>query len=105
MHQNLRKSRKSQGVNPIFTINKKKSIRYNYVEKFCGICNPILTCKEAYVTFTGRYDIFFEVMVNALHELNKILFLRELSDIGGIGSTKTCVLLSSNTKYHKLPDI
>lgn len=108
MYQNLRKSRKRQGVNPILTINKKKpkkSIRHNYVEKFCGICNPIFSCKDAYVTFTGRYALFFEEMVNSLHELNKILFLRELSDIGGIASTKTCVLLSPNTKYLKLPEI
>jgi hypothetical protein len=75
------------------------------VEKFCEICNPILTCKEAYVTFTGRYDLCFEVTVNSLHELNKILFLRGLSDIDGIASTETCVPLSSNTKYFKFPHV
>jgi Lrp/AsnC family transcriptional regulator for asnA, asnC and gidA len=52
---------------------------------------------------TGRYDLFFEVMVDSLNELNNILFLRDLSNIGGIDKTETFILLSSNTKYFKLP--
>lgn len=52
---------------------------------------------------TGRYDLFFEVMVDSLNELNKILFLRDLSNIGGIDRSETFILLSSNTKFFKLP--
>jgi len=75
------------------------------MEKLCETCNLLLTCKEAYVTFIGCYDLSFEVTVNSLPKLNKILFLRELSDTGGIASTKTCVLLSSNTNYFKFPHV
>lgn len=51
---------------------------------------------------TGRYDLFFEVMVDSLQDLNEVLFLRDLANIGGIASTETFVLLSSRTKYLKL---
>jgi Lrp/AsnC family transcriptional regulator for asnA, asnC and gidA len=54
---------------------------------------------------TGRYDLFFEVMVDSLNELNNILFLRDLSSIGGIDKTETFVLLSSRTKDFKLPRV
>jgi Lrp/AsnC family transcriptional regulator for asnA, asnC and gidA len=52
---------------------------------------------------TGRYDLFFEVMVDSLNELNDVLFLRDLSSIGGIDKSETFILLSSRTKYFKLP--
>ncbi len=51
---------------------------------------------------TGRFDLFFEVMVNSLQELNEILFKRDLKKIGGISYTETFITLSSNTKYYKL---
>ena len=51
---------------------------------------------------TGRFDLFFEVMVNSLQELNEILFKRDLKQIGGISYTETFITLSSNTKYYKL---
>jgi Lrp/AsnC family transcriptional regulator, regulator for asnA, asnC and gidA len=51
---------------------------------------------------TGRYDLFFEVMVNSLQELNEILFKKELNKIGGIDFTETFVILSSKTKFFKL---
>ena len=52
---------------------------------------------------TGRYDLFFEVMVDSLNELNDVLFLRDLNNIGGIDKSETFILLSSRTKYFKLP--
>lgn len=51
---------------------------------------------------TGRYNLFFEVMVDSLQELNEILFKKELKNIGGITFTETFVILSSNTKYFRL---
>ena len=51
---------------------------------------------------TGRYDLFFEVMVDSLEDLNDILFRRILRDIKGISKTETFVTLCSKTKYFKL---
>lgn len=51
---------------------------------------------------TGRFDLFFEVMVDSLVELNDILFERDLHSIGGIRHSETFVILSSNTKRFKL---
>jgi Lrp/AsnC family transcriptional regulator for asnA, asnC and gidA len=51
---------------------------------------------------TGRFDLFFEVMVDSLGSLNDILFKKDLSKIGGIRYTETFVTLSSNTKNFKL---
>jgi len=51
---------------------------------------------------TGRFDLFFEVMVDSLNSLNDILFRKNLKEIGGISYTETFVTLSSNTKYFKL---
>jgi len=51
---------------------------------------------------TGRFDLFFEVMVDSLQDLNEILFKRELKKIGGIAYTETFVILSSRNKYFKL---
>ena len=51
---------------------------------------------------TGRFDLFFEVMVDSLQDLNEILFKKDLKKIGGIGYTETFVILSSRNKYLKL---
>ena len=51
---------------------------------------------------TGRFDLFFEVMVDSLNSLNDVIFRRDLKKIGGISYTETFVILSSNTKYFKL---
>ncbi len=51
---------------------------------------------------TGRFDVFFEIMVDSLNALNDVLFRKDLNDIGGITYTETFVLLHSNTKYFKL---
>lgn len=51
---------------------------------------------------TGRFDLFFEVMVDSLNSLNDLLFRNNLKQIGGIRYTETFVTLSSNTKFFKL---
>ena len=51
---------------------------------------------------TGRFDVFFEIMVDSLSALNNVLFRKDLNEIGGITYTETFVLLHSNTKYFKL---
>jgi Lrp/AsnC family transcriptional regulator for asnA, asnC and gidA len=53
---------------------------------------------------TGRFDLFFEIMVDSLKELNSILFRKDqgVEKIGGILSSETFVLLESNTKYYKI---
>jgi Lrp/AsnC family transcriptional regulator for asnA, asnC and gidA len=51
---------------------------------------------------TGRFDLFFEIMVDSLNSLNDVLFRKDLKKIGGISYTETFVLLHSNTKYFKL---
>ncbi len=51
---------------------------------------------------TGRFDLFFEVMVDSLNSLNDILFREDFSKIGGIRYTETFLTLSSSTKYFKL---
>lgn len=51
---------------------------------------------------SGHFDLFFEIMVDSLDELNDILFKRDLREIGGISYTETFIILSSTTKYFKL---
>jgi Lrp/AsnC family transcriptional regulator for asnA, asnC and gidA len=50
----------------------------------------------------GRFDLFFEIMVDSLNSLNDILFGKDLKKIGGISYTETYIILYSNTKYFKL---
>jgi Lrp/AsnC family transcriptional regulator for asnA, asnC and gidA len=50
----------------------------------------------------GRFDLFFEIMVDSLNSLNDILFRKGLKEIGGISDTETYIILYSNTKYFKL---
>ena len=52
---------------------------------------------------TGPYDLFFEVMVDSLEELNKMLFGIDRNYVKGVSRTETFVILSSGTKYFKLP--
>ena len=72
----------------------------NHDEKIHAIGKiPGVTCVW---NATGRFDLFFEVMVASLNALNDILFGKDLKEIGGISYTETYVLLSSNSKYFKL---
>ncbi len=50
----------------------------------------------------GRFDLFFEIMVDSLNSLNDILFRKDLKEIGGISYTETFIILYSDTKYFKL---
>jgi Lrp/AsnC family transcriptional regulator, regulator for asnA, asnC and gidA len=52
---------------------------------------------------TGPYDLFFEVMVDSLEELNKVLLGIDRNYVKGISRTETFVVLSSSTKFFKLP--
>ena len=52
---------------------------------------------------TGPYDLFFEVMVDSLQELNRILFGIDRNYVKGVSRTETFVILSSGTKFFKLP--
>ena len=52
---------------------------------------------------TGPYDLFFEVMVDSLEELNKMLFGIDRNYVKGVARTETFVILSSSTKFFKLP--
>jgi Lrp/AsnC family transcriptional regulator for asnA, asnC and gidA len=52
---------------------------------------------------TGPYDLFFEVMVDSLEELNRVLLGIEPNYVKGISRTETFVILSSGTKFFKLP--
>jgi Lrp/AsnC family transcriptional regulator for asnA, asnC and gidA len=52
---------------------------------------------------TGPYDLFFEVMVDSLEELNRVLLGIEPNYVKGISRTETFVVLSSSTKFFKLP--
>ncbi|MBW2059845.1 MAG: Lrp/AsnC family transcriptional regulator [Deltaproteobacteria bacterium] len=61
-----------------------------------------IPCVTSVWNVTGRYDLFFEVMVDSLQELNDVLFRIDLYNARGISKTETFVTLSSNTKYFKL---
>ena len=50
----------------------------------------------------GRFDLFFEIMVDSMQSLNDVLFRKDLKRIGGISYTETFITLNSNTKYFKL---
>ncbi len=72
--------------------NHEKKIKE--IEKISGV-----TCAW---NATGRFDLFFEIMVDSMNSLNDILFRKDLKKIGGISYTETFVTLYSNTKYFKL---
>ena len=52
---------------------------------------------------TGPYDLFFEVMVDSLEELNRMLLGIDQNYVKGVSRTETFVILSSGTKFFKLP--
>ncbi len=61
-----------------------------------------IPCVTSIWNATGRYDLFFEVMVDSLEDLNNILFRKVLKEIRGISNTETFVTLWSKTKFYKL---
>ena len=52
---------------------------------------------------TGPYDLFFEVMVDSLEELSRMLLGIDQNYVKGVSRTETFVILSSGTKFFKLP--
>ena len=61
-----------------------------------------IPCVTSIWNATGRYDLFFELMVDSLDDLNNVLFYQVLSKIRGVSYTETFVTLSSKTKFYKL---
>ncbi len=61
-----------------------------------------IPCVTSVWNATGRFDLFFEVMVDSLEDLNNVLFGKVLGEIGGVLNTETFVTLHSTTKYFKL---
>ncbi len=61
-----------------------------------------IPCVTSVWNATGRYDLFFEVMVDSLRELNEVLLKIDRDYVGGISQTETFITLSSDTKFFKL---
>jgi Lrp/AsnC family transcriptional regulator, regulator for asnA, asnC and gidA len=93
-------------VNPFAFENKVAAIigvnlkERNHEEKIREI--EKIPCVTSVWNATGRFDLFFEVMVDSLPALNDVLFKKDLRKIGGISYTETFIVLSSSTKYFKL---
>ncbi len=51
---------------------------------------------------TGKYDLFVEVLVNSINELNHFIFAGGLSKIDNISFTETHIMLYSETKFLKI---
>jgi Lrp/AsnC family transcriptional regulator for asnA, asnC and gidA len=51
---------------------------------------------------TGKYDLFLEVLVDSINDLNDFIFGGGLGDIQNVSFTETNIMLSSNTKYLKI---
>ena len=51
---------------------------------------------------TGKYDIFIEVLVDSINELNNFIFESGLDQVKNVASTETHIMLFSNTKYFKI---
>jgi Lrp/AsnC family transcriptional regulator, regulator for asnA, asnC and gidA len=61
-----------------------------------------IPCVTSVWNATGRYDLFFEVMVDSLKELNEVLLKIDRDYVRGISQTETFITLSSDTKFFKL---
>ena len=51
---------------------------------------------------TGKFDLFVEVMVDSVAQLNDFIFDEGLNRIPSVVSTESFMLIDSNTKYMKL---
>ena len=61
-----------------------------------------IPCVTSLWSATGRYDFFFELMVDSLDELNEVVFVHILREVEGISRTETFVTLTSENKLYKL---
>ena len=61
-----------------------------------------IPCVTSIWSATGRYDFFFELMVDSLNELNEIVFVKVVREIEGISKTETFVTVASENKLYKL---
>lgn len=89
--------RLSHKISAVVGVNLKER---DHEEKMKQIAE--IPCVTSVWNATGRYDLFFEIMVDSLADLNDVLFRKDLKRIGGIAFTETFVVLSSTTKYFKL---
>lgn len=51
---------------------------------------------------TGKFDLFLEVLVDSINDLNNFIFDGGLSKIKNISFTETHIMLHSDTKYFKI---
>ena len=51
---------------------------------------------------TGKYDLYAEVMVDSINDLNNFIFRKGLGMIDSISFTETNIMLHSYTKYFKI---
>jgi len=84
----------SRRISAIVGLNLKER---NHEDKIKEI--EKIPCVTSVWNATGRFDLFFEVMVDSLESLNDVLFKEDLKEIGGISYTETFVILSSNSKF------
>jgi len=51
---------------------------------------------------TGKYDLYAEVMVDSINDLNNFIFKKGLGLMDSISFTETNIMLHSQTKYLKI---
>lgn len=51
---------------------------------------------------TGKYDLFVEVLVDSINDLNEFIFDAGLGKIENISATETHIMLHSSTKFLKI---
>jgi Lrp/AsnC family transcriptional regulator for asnA, asnC and gidA len=51
---------------------------------------------------TGKYDLYAEVMVDSINDLNNFIFRKGLGMMDSVSFTETNIMLHSQTKYFKI---
>lgn len=87
----------SNKVAAILGINIKRSHHAKAVKEITALSNV----NAVWVT-TGKYDIFVEVLADSINELNIFIFEKGLSNIEGIESTETHIMLHSDSKFFRI---
>ena len=84
-------------VTALVAVNLKKRAHEEVMNRIAAI-----PCVTSVFNATGRYGLFFEVMVDSLQELNKMLHKKELKNIKEIAETECFVILNAKRKYFRL---
>ncbi|NDY71202.1 Lrp/AsnC family transcriptional regulator [Desulfobacter hydrogenophilus] len=87
----------SNKVAAILGINLKRSRHAGAAKKIMALPNV----NAVWVT-SGKYDIFVEVLVDSIKDLNVFIFEEELRNIEGIEAIETHIMLHSDSKYFKI---